>query len=97
MAHFARIDENNIVQEIHVINNSVLDADGEFPQSEASGQEFQASLGIEGVWLQCSYNGNFRGAYPGKGWTYDADLDEFVAPPAPEVEPEILEPIEEGS
>ena len=80
MAHFARIDENNIVQEVHVINSSVLDADGEFPASEASGQAFQASLGFEGLWLQCSYNGNFRGVYPGPGFLYDADLDEFLAP-----------------
>jgi hypothetical protein len=86
MAHFARIDENNIVQEVQVINNSVLDADGEFPNSEVSGQAFQASLGLDGVWLQCSYNGNFRGAYPGKDWTYDSELDEFVAP--------VVEPIE---
>jgi hypothetical protein len=80
MAHFARIDDNNIVQEVHVINNAVLDANGKFPDAEGSGQAFQESLGLAGRWLQCSYNGNFRGVYPGIGYTYDSIADVFVAP-----------------
>lgn len=84
MAHFARIDENNIVQEINVINNDDIGGGG-FPDSEPLGQSFQAALGIEGTWLQCSYSGSFRGAYPGPGWMYDAVADEFVIiPPTPE-------------
>jgi hypothetical protein len=83
VAHFARIDENNLVTDVHVINNSDIDG-GNFPESEPLGQAFQASLGLEGNWLQCSWSASFRGAYPGKGWTYDAELDEFIAPPAPE-------------
>lgn len=79
MAHFARI-ENGVVQEVHVIKNEALDADGEFPASEASGQAFQESLGLSGTWLQCSYSGSFRGAYPGVGWSYDEANDVFVAP-----------------
>jgi hypothetical protein len=69
MAHFCRIDENNIVQEVHVINNDDIDG-GEFPASEKIGQAFQESLGLTGNWLQCSYNGSFRGAYPGPGWIW---------------------------
>lgn len=83
MAHFARIEADNSVAEVHVINNSDIDG-GTFPESEPLGQAFQASLGLEGTWLQCSYSGSFRGAYPGIGWTYNAELDEFIAPPAPE-------------
>lgn len=82
MAHFARIDENNVVTEVHVINNSDIDG-GTFPESEPLGQAFQASLGIPGNWLQCSWSGSFRGAYPGPGWAYDAELDVFVLPQAP--------------
>ena len=79
MAHFARIDSENNVTEIIVVNNDVItDESGE--EQETLGQEFIASLGFEGTWLQCSYNGNFRGAYPGRGYRYDAELDEFVAP-----------------
>lgn len=83
MAHFAEIDDQGNVVQIHVINNSDIDG-GVFPESEPLGQTYQASLGIAGTWLQCSYSGSFRGAYPGPGWTYDAELDEFIAPAAPE-------------
>jgi len=86
MAHFARIDENNFVQEVHVINNADIDG-GNFPDSEPLGQALQASLGLQDTWLQCSYSGSFRGAYPGMGWTYDATLDQFIPPAAPEETP----------
>jgi len=78
MAHFAKV-ENNIVQEVIVVANSDCGG-GEFPESEPIGQAFIASLGLVGEWLQTSYHANFRGAYAGIGYTYDAELDEFVAP-----------------
>ena len=79
MAHFARIDSENKVQEVIVVNNEVLtDENGE--EQETLGQAFISSLGMEGTWLQCSYNGNIRGAYPGIGFVYDPELDEFVQP-----------------
>jgi hypothetical protein len=81
MAHFARIDEG-IVREVNVINNDDCGG-GDFPESEPIGQAFIASLNVAGEWLQTSYNGNFRSTYAGIGYTYDADLDEFVPPPAP--------------
>ena len=55
-------------------------AGGDFPESEAAGQAFIASLGLAGEWKQTSYNGNFRGRYAGIGDTYDAVNDVFVAP-----------------
>lgn len=78
MAHFAKIDNNNVQEVIVVANNDC--GGGDFPESEPIGQAFIASLGIDGEWLQTSYHANFRGAYAGIGYTYDADLDEFVAP-----------------
>lgn len=78
MAHFARID-NNIVSQVIVVANSDCGG-GEFPESEPIGQSFIASLGLAGEWLQTSYHANFRGAYAGFGYTYDAELDEFVVP-----------------
>jgi len=79
MAHFARIDSENKVQEIIVVNNDVL-TDESGDESEKLGQDFIASLGLKGTWVQCSYNGKFRAFYPGRGWRYDAELDEFIAP-----------------
>ena len=78
MAHFARID-NGIVATVIVVSNDDCGG-GDFPESEPIGQAFIASLGLAGTWLQCSYHANFRAAYPGPGFTYDSELDEFVAP-----------------
>lgn len=81
MAHFAKVD-NSVVQNVIVVANA--DCGGfEFPESEPVGQAFLASLGIEGTWLQTSYNNNFRGAYAGIGYTYDEESDTFVAPEDP--------------
>ena len=82
MAHFAKV-ENNIVGEVIVVANSDCGG-GDFPESEPIGQAFIASLGLQGEWLQTSYHANFRGAYAGIGYTYDAELDEFVAPVEPD-------------
>jgi len=79
MAHFARIDNNNIVRQVIVISDN--DAPDPAPDNEAQGQAFIADvLGLAGTWKQTSYNGNFRGCYAGPGYIYDPDLDEFVAP-----------------
>ena len=92
MAHFVKI-ENGIVTNGIVINNDVV---GEptltFPDTESLGQAFIANtLKCDGTWKQTSYNNNFRGRYAVIGHTYDADLDEFVAP---YVEPvEFVEPL----
>jgi len=78
MAHFAQV-ENDIVRNVIVINNSDCGG-GDYPDSEPAGQAFIASIGIEGNWMQTSYNNNFRGTYAGQGMTYDPTLDEFVSP-----------------
>lgn len=82
MAHFARI-ENNVVSNVIVVANEDC-GNLEFPASEAVGQAFIASIGLPGEWKQTSYNGNFRGRYAGIGYTYDAELDEFIAPVVPD-------------
>jgi hypothetical protein len=77
MAHFAKLDENNVVIEVNVVSNSVLDANNE----EQSGINFliQWSGGYSN-WKQTSYNNNFRGTYAGIGYSYDANEDIFIAP-----------------
>ena len=84
MAHFAKI-ENGIVREVNVINNADCGG-GDFPESEAIGQAFIASLGIAGEWKQTSYSGSFRSKYAGIGDIYDAVNDVFVAPTIEESE-----------
>jgi len=82
MAYFAELDNNNTVLRVISVSNDVCgEPTLEFPDTEAAGRAFIANtLKLGGTWKQCSYNANFRGAYPGTGWTYDAELDEFVTP-----------------
>jgi hypothetical protein len=70
MAHFALVDNTNIVREVIVIANDDC-GNLDFPESEPVGQAFIASLGLTGEWLQTSYHANFRGKYAGIGDTWD--------------------------
>jgi hypothetical protein len=76
MAHFAKI-ENGIVTNVLVVDN----------EHETDGQAYLNSLGLEGKWVQTSYNGNIRGVYASIGFTYDEENDVFIAP-EPIAEPE---------
>jgi hypothetical protein len=80
MAHFAKLDENNVVMQVIVVhNNDLIDESGN--ESEAKGIAFCQSLfGANTYWAQTSYNANFRKNYAGIGYTYDAALDAFVPP-----------------
>lgn len=79
MAHFAQLDENNIVINVVVINNDdILDESGK--ESEEVGIKFCQSLFGGGTWLQTSYNGKIRKHYAGLGYKYDKELDAFIGP-----------------
>lgn len=78
MAHFAQVDENNVVLQVMVVSNSVLE-NKEFPESEPIGIAYCKSLfGEDTNWVQTSYNHNFRGQYAGMGMIYDSQNDEFI-------------------
>ena len=80
MAHFAKLDESNLVTEVIVINNLELDPQNE----EGSGLAWlQAWSGGYTNWKQTSYNGSFRKNYAGIGFLYDPIRDAFI-PPKPE-------------
>jgi len=71
MAHFAKLNSDNIVEQVIVVNNE------EVPD-EATGVAFCKSLfGEDTEWKQTSYNGNFRGTFAGIGMTYDPVEDIF--------------------
>ena len=78
MAHFVKMNDNVCGQIIVVRNEDILDNNGN--ESEAVGQTFIASIGLDGTWKQCSYNGNFRGKYPSEGDIYDSVNDVFTSP-----------------
>jgi hypothetical protein len=78
MAHFAELDENNIVKRVIVIDNSVLLNDNS-EEEEQLGIKFLHNLYGENTrWKQTSYNDNFRGKYAYIGCLYYADFDVFT-------------------
>lgn len=78
MAHYARLDENNVVQQVIVVaNKDTADANG--VEKESIGAAFCERL-LGGTWVQTSYNGKIRKNYAGIGYTYDTALDAFVPP-----------------
>ena len=84
MAHFAKLDENNLVVDVVVVDNKdILDENGN--EKEEIGIEFLKNLfGQETKWIQTSYNGKFRHTFAGIGYTYDTERDIFIGfPPYP--------------
>jgi len=81
MAHFAKVNESNIVEQVIVVNNiELLDADG--VEQESLGAAFCENL-FGGTWKQTSYNGNMRKNFAGIGYIYDSERDAFI-PPQPD-------------
>ena len=86
MAHFAQLDENNVVIQVIVVAN-------EDAPDEKTGQDFIASIPLDGKWIQTSYNTKegvhtsggipFRYRYAGIGYSYDQIRDAFI-PAKPE-------------
>lgn len=78
MAHFAELDETNLVTRVIVVhNNELLDENG--IEQEQKGIDFCVAH-FGGKWVQTSYNASFRGVYAGIGYTYDPINDIFIAP-----------------
>ena len=70
MAHFAELDENNIVLRVVVVAD----------EHEADGENWCADFFGGGNWKQTSYNANIRYNYAGVEFTYDPVADAFYAP-----------------
>lgn len=90
MAHYAIIDERNIViQVITGVDENITQTNTDGTEVGGTGEAWEAfytaQLNNLNLFVKrCSYNGNIRGEYPGIGYRYDADLDKFVAPLAVE-------------
>jgi len=79
MAHFAKIDDNNVVLEVIVVHNNELLQNG--IESESKGIQFLIDWsGGYTNWKQTSYNGKIRKNYAGIGYTYDPQRDAFIPP-----------------
>lgn len=78
MAHFAKLDENNVVLSVEVINNDVITVDG--VESEEAGMAFLSKIYGHTNWKQTSYSNSFRGRFAGVGFIYNNDLNVFYPP-----------------
>ena len=78
MAHFAKIDDNNLVTQVVVVENKdTSDATG-VEKEHIGAAHLEKILG--GTWKQTSYNGNLRKNYAGIGYTFDAQRNAFIPP-----------------
>ena len=78
MGHYAKIDENNVVTQVVVVDNKDM-ADAFGVEKEHIGAAHLEKI-LGGTWKQTSYNGNIRKNYAGIGYTYDTQLDAFIPP-----------------
>lgn len=81
MAHFAKLDPNNVVLSVEVVANPVLVEPSTGQEREELGIAFLSSL-YNGYpfWKQTSYNGNFRKNFASIGFLYDVARDAFIPP-----------------
>ena len=79
MAHFAKLDENNIVTQVIVVSNEDITDPFTGQEDEILGIAFCKKL-LGGNWKQTSYNNNMRVRYAGIGYSYNAALDAFITP-----------------
>ena len=82
MAHFAQLDDNNIVTQVIVVSNADL-VDEHGIEQETLGVAVCEAVAGAGPWKQTSYNGNFRHKYAAIGDLYDVNRDAFYAPNPP--------------
>ena len=73
MAHFAKLDENNIVTQVIVVSNDDCTDPHTGQEDEVLGIAFCKKL-LGGNWKQTSYNNNMRGNYAGIGYKYHSGV-----------------------
>jgi len=89
MAHFAKLDDNNIVLAVHALGNKETE-NSENVEDENIGIAYLTKIHKHSNWKQTSYNTTggvhrlggtpFRKNYAGKGYTYDEGRDAFIPP-----------------
>tara|TARA_Y100000389_G_scaffold175348_1_gene186043 strand:- start:229 stop:651 length:423 start_codon:yes stop_codon:yes gene_type:complete len=79
MAHFAELDENNIVLRVLVVGNDDITDENDVEQEQLGIIFLKNIFGFNTNWKQTSYNGNFRFRYAGIGMTFDEILNAFIS------------------
>jgi len=80
MAHFAELDENNIVKRVVVVGNDIPTAAGPLGENDmhVDGETWCNKFFKGGTWKQTSYNHKFRKQYAGLGYVYNSEHDIFI-------------------
>ena len=82
MAHYARINSENIVTYVTPIPNEIITDENGVEHEELAFNHLYTTIpdSINDRWVKTSYNGNFRGRYAGIGYTYNESLNVFIRP-----------------
>ena len=83
MAHYAFLDENNVVTEVITgVDENTVQTDLDGTEVGGTSEAWEAFYGnFRGqVCKRTSYNNNYRKNYAGIGYTYDAARDAFISP-----------------
>ena len=80
MAHFAKLDDDNTVLQVQVVDNTILDPNNTGTEDESLGISYLTNIHGWTNWKQTSYNSNFRKKYAAIGDTYDSTKDKFIIP-----------------
>jgi hypothetical protein len=80
MAHFAQLDENNVVTQVIVVGNEYTSHSNGVEVEEIGVSFCKKLLGDDTNWKQTSYNNNMRVRYAGVGYSYNEELDAFIPP-----------------
>jgi len=75
MAHFAELDDSNVVLRVVVVSNDCVPSD-----EHIDGETWCVNFFKTPNWKQTSYNHNFRKQYCGTGYTFDAAKNKFISP-----------------
>ena len=80
MAHFAELDESNMVVRVIVVDNNDMIDEETGEENETLGIEMCKYITGGGRWVQTSYTARFRKNYAGTGFYYDEEIDAFIPP-----------------
>jgi hypothetical protein len=82
MAHYARVNAQNIVTYVTPIENEMITDENGIEHEELAFEHLYSTIpdSVGDRWVQTSYNNNFRKRYAGLGYTWNKNLDAFIPP-----------------
>ncbi len=82
MAHYARVNSQNIVTYVTPIPNEMITDENGIEREELAFEHLYSTIpdSVGDRWVQTSYNNNFRKRYAGLGYTWNENLDAFIPP-----------------